>query len=148
MLLRTTCLALSFALLAGCQTTQQQTGTVLGGVAGGLLGSQVGGGRGTTAAIIVGTLAGAMIGGYIGQQMDENDRYRQQQALERAPTNQPTSWRNPDNGTQYTVTPTRTYDSAEGPCREYETEAIIDGKREVVVGTACRQSDGSWRAVN
>lgn len=148
MMMRTAIVLLSASLAVGCQTTQQQTGSVIGGLAGGLLGSQVGGGRGRTAAIIGGTLVGAMVGGAIGKEMDENDRFRQQQALERTPTNQSSSWSNPDTGNQYSVTPTRTYDTAQGPCREYETEAIIDGKREVVVGTACRQQDGSWKAVN
>ena len=34
-----------------------------------------------------------------------------------------------------------------GPCRNYSSEAIIDGKRQTVHGTACRQTDGSWKSV-
>ena len=48
----------------------------------------------------------------------------------------------------YTVVPTRTYDSPSGPCREYTVDAVIGGRLEKVVGTACRQADGSWRNVN
>ncbi|HEC16632.1 MAG TPA: glycine zipper 2TM domain-containing protein [Sedimenticola sp.] len=141
---------LSLSLLAGCQQTptKRDTGAVIGGIAGGVIGNQIGGGSGRTAAIIAGTLVGAYIGGSIGQQMDENDRYKAQQALERYPTNKPSTWRNPDTGNEYTVTPTRTYESASGPCRDYETEAVIGGRSEVVYGTACRQPDGTWRATN
>ncbi|WP_260291347.1 RT0821/Lpp0805 family surface protein [Sedimenticola hydrogenitrophicus] len=142
-------LLISLFLLAGCTTpTKQQTGTVLGGVAGGVLGNQVGKGSGRTAAVIIGTLAGAFIGGSIGQQMDENDHYRSQQALESNRVNQTASWQNPDSGHSYEVTPTRTFQTASGPCREYTTEAVIDGRRETVYGTACRQPDGSWQATN
>lgn len=136
-------------LLTGCESlSKRDTGTVLGGIAGGILGNQVGGGSGRTAAIIVGTLAGAYIGGSIGQQMDDNDHYRSQQALESNPVNRTSSWRNPDSGNSYQVTPTRTYETASGPCREYTTEAVIDGRTETVYGTACRQSDGTWQAAN
>jgi surface antigen len=139
---------LAMLLLAGCQTTQRDTGTVIGGIAGGLLGNQIGKGSGRTAAIIVGTIAGAYIGGNIGQQMDDNDRYRSQQAMEHNRLNETSSWRNPDTGHSYQVTPTRTYETASGPCREYTTDAVIDGRRETVYGTACRQPDGTWQASN
>lgn len=139
----------SLTLLIGCQQpTKQEAGGVIGGVAGGVLGSQVGSGSGRTAAIIAGTLLGAYAGSIIGKEMDENDRYRAQQTLETAPTNQRTSWKNPDTQNEYTVTPTRTYNTSSGPCREYTTEAIIEGKKEIVYGTACRQPDGTWQAAN
>jgi len=137
--------------LAACETgpTKQQTGTVLGGVIGGVLGSQIGGGSGKTIATIAGVLVGAYIGGYIGKSMDENDRYKAQQALEDNRVNQPSSWRNPDNGNNYTVTPTRTFTGSGGePCRDYTTEAVIDGKKEIIHGTACRQADNTWQAAN
>ena len=134
---------------AGCQTpTKQQTGAVIGGIAGGILGNQIGQGSGRTAAVIGGTLVGSMVGGSIGADMDQDDRYRAQQTLERTPTNQSSTWVNPDSGNQYSMTPTHTYETTQGPCREYETEAVIGGRREVVYGQACRQSDGSWKVVN
>jgi len=141
---------LSTTLLVGCQQpSQRDTGAVIGGIAGGILGNQIGSGSGRTAAVIAGTLVGAYMGGSIGQQMDDNDHYRAQQALERNRTNYPTTWNNPDTGYEYTVTPTRTYETdRSGPCREYTTEAVIDGRRESVHGTACRQSNGTWRASN
>nr|WP_260843216.1 RT0821/Lpp0805 family surface protein [Sedimenticola selenatireducens] len=128
--------------------SKRDTGAVLGGIAGGIIGNQVGKGSGRTAAIIVGSIAGSFIGGSIGKQMDENDRYRSQQALESNPVNRTSSWRNPDSGNTYQVTPTRTYESDSGPCREYTTEAVINGRSETIYGTACRQPDGSWQAAN
>lgn len=133
---------------AGCATyqgSQEQAGMVIGGVLGGVLGSEVGGGHGQTAAIIAGTLAGAAIGGAIGHSMDEVDRMRTAQTLETVRTGVPAQWRNPDTGNQYTVVPTRTYETSTGPCREYTIDAVIGGRPEKVYGTACRQPDGSWR---
>jgi len=134
--------------LSACTTTQgpnEQGGMIIGGILGGVLGNQVGKGSGRTAAIIAGTLLGAAIGGRVGQSMDETDRMRTAQSLETVRTGVPSSWRNPDTGNQYTVVPTRTYDTNSGPCREYTVDAIIDGRRDKVYGTACRQPDGSWR---
>ena len=135
-------------LLGGCQTTKETQGQVIGAIAGGVLGSQIGGGSGRTAATIAGTLLGGFVGGNIGRQMDDGDRYRAGEALERTPTYQSTSWENPDTGNRYSVTPTRTYYDSDRPCREYTTEAWIGGREETVYGTACRQPDGSWQAVN
>jgi len=141
-------LVASTLALGGCQTTQEEQGQVIGAIAGGLLGHQVGEGSGKTAATIAGTILGGYLGGQVGRQMDENDRWRANQALENLPAGQTSSWTNPDSGTQYAVTPTRTYYEQQQPCREYTTEAWIDGKKQTVYGTACRQADGSWKVVN
>jgi surface antigen len=136
-------------LLGACQSppTQRDAGMVIGGILGGVIGHEVGGGRGRTAATIIGTLIGASIGGAIGRSMDEQDRIKTAHTLESVRTGVPSRWRNPDTGHSYTVTPTRTYESAGSPCREYTVDAIIGGKPEKVVGTACRQADGSWRTL-
>jgi len=141
-------LALSVGVgLGGC-ANRQQGGAVLGGVAGGVLGSTVGQGSGKTAAIVAGTLLGAYVGSEIGRQMDENDRRRAREALEYSRTDETVRWHNPDSGNDYAVTPIRTYQTAQGPCREYITKARIGGKTEEVYGTACRQPDGSWKTVS
>ncbi len=118
---------------------------VIGGIVGGVVGSQVGGGRGRTAATIVGTIAGAAIGGSIGRSMDETDRLKAAHTLETVRTGVSSEWKNPDTRNEYRVTPTRTYETTEGPCREYTMDARVGGKPETVYGTACRQPDGSWR---
>lgn len=133
--------------LASCTMppTQEQAGMVIGGALGGVLGAQVGGGHGRTAATIIGTVVGAVIGGQVGKSMDETDRLKTAHALETVRTGVPSRWRNPDTGNEYTVMPTKTYDTATGPCREYTVDARIGGRPEKVYGTACRQADGSWR---
>lgn len=147
-------LALSLLLtasLAGCTApaTQEQSGMMIGGILGGVIGSHVGQGTGRTAATIVGTVIGASIGGNVGRSMDDTDRLKATAALEGVRTGVPTRWINPDTRNHYTVVPTRTYDTANGaPCREYTVDAVIGGRVEKVVGTACRQADGSWRTLN
>lgn len=144
-------LALALTLgLGGCasQGTYEESGMVIGGVLGGLLGAQVGDRHHRNVAIIAGTLIGASIGGSVGRSMDETDRLRAAQTLESVRTGVSTTWRNPDSGVQYQFTPTNTYETAQGPCREYTMEALIGGRREQVYGTACRQADGSWKIQN
>lgn len=121
---------------------------IVGGVLGGVIGSQVGQGAGRTAATIIGTVIGATIGGNVGRSMDDSDRLKTAHALENVRTSVPSTWVNPDTRNSYTVVPTRTFETASGPCREYTVDAVIGGRVEKVVGTACRQADGSWRTQN
>ena len=137
--------------IGGCATYQGQNepaGMVIGGILGGMLGGEVDNGRARTAAIIAGTLAGAAIGGAIGRSMDEVDRMKTASTLESVRTGVSSRWQNPDTGYQYEVTPTRTYETSAGPCREYTIDARIGGQTEQVYGTACRQPDGSWKVLD
>lgn len=138
------CAAALVAGAFGCGTTHEQQGEVIGGVVGGIIGAQVGEGTGRTAAIIIGTMAGTMIGRHIGETMDREDRRYTAEALYDNRSGQTTRWVNPDNGNVYEVTPTRTYETAAGPCREFTVDARIGGRPEEVYGTACLQADGSW----
>lgn len=135
--------------LTGCAAppTQEQSGMMIGGILGGALGSQIGSGRGSTVATVVGTLAGAAIGGNIGRSMDDRDRFQIAHALETRHTGAASQWRNPDTGNQYTVVPTRTYETAGKPCREFTVDGRVGGRTEKIYGTACRQPDGSWKTV-
>lgn len=140
------------ALLIACgsppEQRNEQAGTAIGAVVGGVLGNQVGQGGGRAAATIVGAIAGGLVGSNVGRSMDASDRMNAAHVLETGRTGAPTSWRNPDTGNAYTVLPTRTYATAQGPCREYTMDTVIGGRGEKVYGTACRQPDGSWRAQN
>jgi len=132
-------------LIACASTTHEQHGEVIGGVIGGVLGSQVGDGSGQTAAIIIGTIAGAMIGRHVGESMDDTDRMMTARTLNDNRTGQSATWINPDTGYEYTVTPTRTYEESNGPCREFRLDATVgDQDDQDVFGTACLQADGSW----
>ena len=137
-------------LLFACNTapTKQDQGVIIGAIAGGILGHQVGGGSGQVLATIIGTMAGAAIGGSVGHTMDETDHMNASAAFENVRTGIPSAWANPDTGYEYVVTPTHTYDSDTGPCREYTLDAKIGGETEQIYGTACRQADGSWLVVD
>ena len=134
-------------LLGACETnpTKQDIGMATGAVVGGVLGHQVGGGTGKTVATIGGAALGAFVGSRIGKGMDRDDQLKTTRALEAAPDNRATAWRNPNTGQSHSVTPTRTYGSASSPCRDFTTTTEFDGREEVVHGTACRQPDGSWK---
>ena len=135
------------ALATACETppTKETKGAVAGAVVGGVVGSTIGGGTGRTVAIVAGTFAGMLIGGHIGGKMDEADKLRAEKALEDNQTGQKTTWKNPDSGNQYTVTPTKTYEASGAPCRDFTVDANVDGKADTVKGTACRTADGTWK---
>ncbi len=134
-------------------TASQGDRTVIGGLigaaVGALAGNTIGKGGGRIAAIVGGGIIGAIVGGNIGQSMDRVDALETQNALETARVGQAVTWRNPDSGAQYTVTPTRTYQEETGRyCREFETWGWVDGYEEKLRGTACRETDGTWRRVS
>ena len=104
-------------------------------------------------AIGLGALYGAAIGANIGKSLDERDKQLAddafQSSLENNKTGAPSSWSNPDSGHSGETTPTRTYTADSGdPCREFTTTVLIGGEEQQGYGTACRQSDGSWKIVN
>lgn len=140
--------ALTTMIVSGCALNREQTGALAGGMVGAATGSTIGGGSGRTAAIILGALLGTAIGANIGRHMDEQDRMKTAQVLESNKTGQPTTWINPDTRDRYTVTPTRTYEEQGTPCREFTMNANVGDETQKVYGTACRQSDGSWKIVN
>jgi len=133
---------------ANVQLSNQTGGLIIGALLGAATGSQFGKGNGRVAAVLTGTVLGAVIGGQIGNSMDRTDHVQVQQAMETTPTGRSVNWSNPDNGNQYTVTPTRTYRTASsGDCRDYDAWVFIGGYERKVTGTACRKPDGAWQQV-
>jgi surface antigen len=152
-------------ILAGCNPpppgagqdtggiSKQDIGTVLGGVGGAVIGSQFGRGTGQ----IVGTAAGALLGGFagssIGKSLDNADaaaaNKTAQKALETAPAGQSMPWQNPQSGNSGSITPSTPYQQADGTyCREFTQTINVGGQSKNAYGTACRQSDGSWKIVS
>lgn len=132
------------ALLPGCATHEQAgaaTGAGVGAAAGNVLT------RGSFVGTLIGAVIGSAIGADIGRQLDEADRREAAYALEYNETGEEYAWVNPDTHRRYRVTPTRTYDGPEGPCREYVLLTSIDGEPAEIQGTACRAPDGTWRTV-
>lgn len=138
-------LILTMGLTSCSSLNKEDAGTLAGGVIGGLVGSRFGGGSGQVIATGAGALLGAYLGGQIGKTMDKQDEMRMQRALETTKTGQVTRWQNPDSGNRYVVKPTKTYYQNNQPCRQFSTRAVIQGKREVVYGKACRDPQGHWR---
>lgn len=129
--------------------TKQIFGTILGGAGGGYLGSQFGSGKGKTAATIVGALLGAAAGSSVGASLDRADQLAHQQAqqtsLNNAPDGVPVTWQNPNQGTAGQVVPTRTFQSGNTYCREFQQTIQVGGQVERGYGRACLQPDGSWQ---
>jgi len=142
-------LALGVGLLvcfSGCgtyRTNKAQQGSVFGALAGGLLGSQLGPADNRGENALIGAGLGLMAGYLIGNEMDKYDQQRVQQTLEYQPSNQASSWVNPDTGNRYRATPGPAYAQDGRIYRNIELEARVDGQREVVDAQAYREN-GRW----
>jgi surface antigen len=135
--------------LAAC-ATHQDTGTLAGAVAGGVIGNQFGSGAGRAAATVGGAVVGGLIGNAIGRQMDEEDRRLAEEAEYRAledENDEPRRWRNRRSGHYGYFKPGRTFRYRGMTCREYEHTVYFNGRPERETGRACRQRDGSWKAL-
>lgn len=151
------CVALAVAVALGVTAcgpngpNKADTGLAVGAIAGGILGNQVGKGTGRALATFTGALVGGVVGHEIGRSLDEQDRMLAREAefdaLERGQSGVARSWRNPDNGRYGEVVPSRPYKRGAQDCRDYSHTVYIEGRPEVMRGTACRNGDGSWRAV-
>ncbi len=149
-------LVLSAALVtAACSQSnygpKQDQGLVAGAIAGGVLGSQVGKGKGSVVGAVLGAVAGGIVGSEIGRSLDQRDRELARQAeaeaLERGTSGQRYTWRNPDNGRYGEVIPERSFRRGPQDCREFTHTVFIDGRRQAMRGTACRNPDGTWSNV-
>jgi len=136
--------------LLGCGPpgSRQEGGTVVGAVAGGIIGNQFGSGAGRALATVAGAVVGGAIGSEIGREMDEEDRRAALAAEYRAlEADEERRWRNEESGHYGYIKPRRTYRQSGRVCREYEHTVYIGDEPETMVGEACRQPDGTWRAV-
>lgn len=136
--------------LGACESAEfgEKTGlgAALGAAGGGLIGAAANGG---TTGILAGVVLGGLAGGAIGNSLEQEDRRlaleNSQAALERSRTGETAAWRNPDSGNAGSLTPTRTFQAADGTfCREYQQTITVGGREENAFGTACRQADGTW----
>lgn len=155
---KTTALVATFAmtlLVSSCATMEQTyednpkavLGAVIGTAAGAGIAAAAGGGAGW---IVGAGLMGGLLGGAVGNRLDSRDKRMAAEAAQRAfettHTGQSTAWKNPDSGNSGSITPTRTYQLANGGyCREYKQTIVVGGEKQQAHGTACRQPDGSWQ---
>jgi surface antigen len=146
-------LAIGVAACSADSGPKQSGGTALGALTGGLIGNAVGGSTGNR---LAGTVAGAAVGGFIGNRigaaLDDEDKRRahaaEVQALETGPSGAPVAWRNPDSGRYGNVVPGPAYDANGATCRAYTETAYVGATPQLDRGTACRNPDGTWTAVN
>jgi surface antigen len=127
---------LGVSLAASACATKAGTGTAVGGTAGGALGYAIGGAPG----LIIGGALGGLAGYGIGKSMDDEDRRRAAVALEQ---DKEMAWRN-HHGDTYRIEPTQSRQIDGRQCRDFRMHADVDGKPDVISGTACRRADGSW----
>jgi surface antigen len=157
---------LVLTLLAGACTAptagngpgpKQATGAAVGAVGGAVLGGMAGnalGGKGKNAVAIgtgaaLGGLGGLFLGSSAGASLDRADRLyaeRSWTSAMAAPVGQPIAWENPETGNRGHTVTTRQgrLATSNQTCREYTSEIIVGGRRETMVGTACRNPDGTW----
>ncbi len=147
-------LVLALPLLS-CATAKQTyednpkavLGAVLGAAAGAGIAAAAGG---NPAAVVAAGVGGGLLGGYIGKKLDDRDKRMAAEAAHRAfengRTGEAVAWQNPDSGNSGSITPTQTYQIANGQyCRRYTQEIMVDGERHETHGTACREPDGTWK---
>ncbi len=141
-------------LAAACGPGNKQgTGTIVGAVTGGVAGAAIGGGKGSrgVAGAAIGAVVGGIVGNEIGRQLDERDRQMaaaaEYQALEYGQPGAPTPWDNPASQHRGQIVPGKPYQQGSLFCRPYTHTIYIGGQPQTARGTACRQPDGTWKAV-
>lgn len=135
------------------QTAGAAVGAVGGAVLGGLAGNALGGGGKNAVAIgagaALGGIAGLLAGSAAGESLDKADRLyaeRSWNSAMTAPLGQEIVWDNPSTGNSgYSVANRQgTLPTTGQTCREYTTKVKVGGTSETLVGTACRNADGTW----
>ena len=96
-------------------------------------------------ATLVGAFRGAGLGSVAARAMDRADRRQAARALESLPLGQSANWRNRETGDSFVLTPTRTFEHLGTICRDFTVQAVVGGRADTALGSACRQDGGSWR---
>jgi surface antigen len=142
--------------LSGCisSTSSREdklaAGTIAGATAGALIGySLLGSGTGQWVAALVLGAAGGYAGYEVTDRLTVWDRRVMQETAYRsltdAPAGETAAWRNPNTGSNGTITPLRTYLDGDGQiCRDYAAMIEVDGERYDGEETACRNAVGAW----
>lgn len=69
-----------------------------------------------------------------------------QTTLETVPIGNESIWRNPQSGSHGVIAPRRTFQKASGTyCREFTQTLVAGNVTEEALGTACRETDGTWK---
>ena len=133
------------------QTYEDNPKAVLGGVIGAGAGAGIAALAGASPGwIVASAVMGGLVGGVVGKKLDDRDKRMAAEAATRAfeqnRTGQASVWQNPDSGNSGSITPTKTYQLANGHyCREYKQTIMVGGEQHQAYGTACREADGTWK---
>ncbi len=148
--------AVSLALIAplgiaGC-ANNEEGGTAIGAITGAIVGNQFGRGSGKVAATMAGAVIGGIVGNSIGRDLDARDRELAREAeydaWERGAPGKPVRWTNPDNGRRGEIVAEGYYNRGGSRCRNFVHTVWINGRRQQMRGTACRNHDGTWTQVS
>jgi surface antigen len=136
--------------LVGCYNTKEAYGTIAGATIGGSIGAVPGAGVGAALWVVGGAIGGALIGEAIGRAMDDSDRAVMYRTLDHNATNQPGCWTNCRTGKRFMIVPISEFVMMNDTpyCRRFISSGYVDCQKRYVYGTACRQPDGTWLAVN
>jgi surface antigen len=136
----------------GACASNEDTGTLAGAVVGGVIGNQFGKGSGKVAATFAGAVIGGIVGNAIGRDLDEREREMAREAeydaWERSAPGRPVRWHNPDRNRRGEVVAEAYYDRRGSRCRDFVHTVWIDGRRQQMRGTACRNPDGTWTQIS
>ena len=143
--------ALAASLALGACASNEDAGTAIGAVTGAVIGHQFGKGGGKVAATFAGAIIGGIVGNAIGKDLDARDRELAREAeydaWERSTPGKAVRWSNPENGRRGEIVAEGYYNRGGSRCRDFVHTVWIDGRRQQMRGTACRDSDGNWRQV-
>jgi surface antigen len=134
-------LFVALACLTGCASKDSV------GENGGLLGMAPVDNLSSGAVAVLGNLTGSTTA------KDLNDKDRAisadavNAALQTSDAGKVSSWRNPATGHSGEITPGPLYSVNDYSCRDYVHHIVIGDKQETLRATACRQPDGTWRAL-
>lgn len=143
-------LAMLPVLVAACGIgNRQSTGALVGPITGSIPGAGRAPARAATAA------SGAVIGGIssnaIGRRMDERERRiaanAEYRAMEYGRSDTPLAWDDPTTRHRGSIVPARPYQQGSQYCRSYVHTIYAGGAPQISKGTACRESNGTWRSV-
>lgn len=148
---------LGTSALAGCANVERQTGlgtgaqtgAVTGAAAGGLIAGLAGAHPAwIVGSILMGAVAGGLVGDYLSDRDKEQHAATSYDALETQQTGGQSTWSNPDSGNSGSTRILNVYRTADGRlCKDFEQTISAGGQSETANGTACQQSDGTWKPV-
>tara|TARA_B100001989_G_C24520407_1_gene455548 strand:+ start:971 stop:1420 length:450 start_codon:yes stop_codon:yes gene_type:complete len=131
-------------ILSGCSndpnTSNENTGRLIGGVGGALVGNKV---SDSDAAPVIGAVVGSYIGGELGRNKDQQNDKQAASTLNSKLAKASASWVNDVDQTQYTMTVSQPYQNSGKKCRPFTIKQSKGGASTVKNGIACLDN-GVW----